>query len=366
MQIVGHLKCPYLPITQTFVYEQISHLPPETSPVYTNQVINGNAFPLSRLYRFETLDELQGLWREHQVKALHAHFAHNGTYILPLKRKNNLPMVTSFHGADVTSRPRESRNFMANLKQLFQHGELFTVVSKAMVKDVVKLGCPQVKIRILHCGIDLVKFPFQTPIIRKGERIIILSIGRLVEKKGMACLLKAFAILQARNQGCLNLVIIGEGPLEGELKALANTLGVSGEVVFLGAMGHQEVVKQMARAHLFVLASQQASNGDKEGIPVALMEALASGLPVVSTFHQGIPELVQDGVNGFLVPEGDHEALAGTLQKLIEHQEWWPGLGKAGRCQVRQEFNILLQIKKLNLIYEELLSLNKGHSHERG
>ena len=184
MQTVGHLKSPYLPITQTFIYEQLSHLPSETSPVYTNKIINRDAFlPLPRLYLFETLDELQKLWRDHQVEALHAHFAHNGTYILPLKRKRNLPMVTSFHGADVTSRPRESEDFMVKLKQLFQYGELFTVVSKAMAEDVVSLGCPRAKIRILHCGIDLVKFPYQTPIHRLGEKLIILSIGRLVEKK---------------------------------------------------------------------------------------------------------------------------------------------------------------------------------------
>ncbi|HEX2962736.1 MAG TPA: glycosyltransferase, partial [Ignavibacteriales bacterium] len=303
--VIGQIKCPYLPPTQTFIHEFISHLEPELNPLFTNKIINLKSFPYGNINYFKNLFMLESRLKEFGVCGLHAHFGHNGTFLLPLKMKLGLPMLTSFHGADVSSRPKEDSVYRKNLQELFKQGELFTVVSEAMAQRVIRLGCPPEKIRVLHCGIDLKRISYRPPANVPYQQATILSVGRLVEKKGMADLLEAMARVKAlRPKLSCRLLIVGEGPLERPLKQLSNKLGLAQEVSFLGVMSRTEIIRLLAEAQLFVLASRQASNGDAEGIPVALMEALAGGLPVITSNHEGIPELVRNRQNGLVVPEG--------------------------------------------------------------
>jgi len=144
--------------------------------------------------------------------------------------------------------------------------------------------------------------------------------------------------------------VVGEGALRGELERLIGELGVGAHVRLLGWRSHDEVIRLCGSAHLMVAPSVTAANGDQEGIPNAVKEAMALGLPVVATRHSGIPELVEDGVSGLLVPERDVDALADRLAYLIDHGDAWATMARAGRAVVEADFDI----EKLNDSLERL------------
>lgn len=182
----------------------------------------------------------------------------------------------------------------------------------------------------------------------------ILFVGRLVEKKGILEAIAAFA--QAR-QRCPNiqLRIVGDGPLRERVAQTIIINDVMESVVMLGQRPHAEVVHEMSQAHLFILPCRTAADGDKEGIPNALMEAMASGLPVLSTHHAGILECVEEGVSGFLASEGDVDELATGLIWLVQHPERWSDMGRAGRAKIEAEFNRDIQAQRLLALYEEII-----------
>jgi colanic acid/amylovoran biosynthesis glycosyltransferase len=187
-----------------------------------------------------------------------------------------------------------------------------------------------------------------------------LTVGRLVEKKGLEYAVRAVALAR---RTCPNLryEIIGDGPLRPALGELVDKLNLAPIVSLLGAADCDFVRRKMAATDLFMLPSVTANDGDQEGIPVSLMEAQACGLPVLSTRHSGIPELVADGESGFLVAERDVEALASRLTYLIEHPESWPRMGRAGRTIVESRFNIEALNRDLLQIYEH--AILKFHRH---
>jgi colanic acid/amylovoran biosynthesis glycosyltransferase len=159
--------------------------------------------------------------------------------------------------------------------------------------------------------------------------------------------------------------IVGDGPLRSKLQQLIHDLNLESIVTLWGAQENSFVRRRMAEAHLFVLPSITASDGDQEGIPVSLMEAQASGLPVLSTRHSGIPELVIDGESGVLVPERDTQALTAGLSRLIAHPQDWIRMGRAGRKMVEENYNIAALVPDLVELYEVTVStFRKAHPHE--
>ena len=176
-----------------------------------------------------------------------------------------------------------------------------------------------------------------------GEKIGFIGVGRMVEKKGFDDTIAAFAAMIAEpNAPKAALTIIGDGPLRQQLEAQAAQLKQSGAIRFTGLLPHAEVAKTLSEAHVFVLASKTAANGDMEGIPVALMEAMAQGMPVLATIHSGTPELVEHGVSGFLNDEGDWRTLSANMRQLAETSERWAQMGAAGAAKVRAEFDLKL------------------------
>jgi len=146
-------------------------------------------------------------------------------------------------------------------------------------------------------------------------------------------------------------VVVGDGMLRENLQQLIEGMGIERQVKLLGWKTHDEVKMLLEESHVLVAPSLTSEDGDQEGIPNAIKEAMASGLPVISTFHSGIPELVTDGVSGFLVPERDVASLADSLAYLIRHPEKCNEMGKAGRMQVEQKFNIHHLNKELEELY---------------
>ena len=154
--------------------------------------------------------------------------------------------------------------------------------------------------------------------------------------------------------------IIGDGPIKSELEELIKDLKISNSVKQLGWKKQEEVVKLMEEADIFLAPSVTSYNGDQEGIPVVLMEALAQGLPVISTYHSGIPELVKDGVSGYLVHERDVNALSERLGHFIENQNLWAKMGRAGRNYIENYYNIDKLKEQLVEIFQKLVNRNES------
>ncbi len=289
-----------------------------------------------------------------KYKIIHCHFGPNGILGAYLKEIGICSkIITTFHGYDMSV--FISNNGANIYKNLFKNGDLFLPISDYWKQKLIKLNCEEKKIVVHHMGINLERFKFSERRKYFGEPIKILTIGRLVEKKGHKYIIKAIAkiIKKYRN---IEYIIAGDGPLEIKLKNLATELGIREYVKFLGAVKQDEVLTLYQQAHIFVLPSITAINGDQEGIPVVLMEAQAAGLPIISTFHTGIPEAVVDGKSGFLVPERDVNALAERLEYLIKHSEIWPEMRSYGRKFVEEKYDIKKLNRKLVEIYQNLIS----------
>jgi colanic acid/amylovoran biosynthesis glycosyltransferase len=181
--------------------------------------------------------------------------------------------------------------------------------------------------------------PFRERRIAPGEPVRVLTVGRLVEKKGIDLGIQAVATVRSRGVE-LRYDVVGEGPLREPLDELVRNLGLADVVRLHGARDGPYVRKRLAEAHLFLLPSRTAANGDQEGTPVSLMEAQACGLPILSTRHSGIPEVVAGGQSGLLVPEGEAEALAEGLLTLLARADDWPEMGRRGREHVAREYDL--------------------------
>jgi colanic acid/amylovoran biosynthesis glycosyltransferase len=292
------------------------------------------AASLSALYRLEKL-----LSQRKRYDILHAHFGPVGNSFRFARELFKAPLIVSFHGYDYSMSPREHGPDL--YRKMFSVADAITVNSQFARRAVEFLGCPPEKIEQLNYGLDLKEFPFRERQHKTGGPVRILSVGRLVEKKGFEHALRAIAKLRERHPD-FRYEIIGDGPLKVSLAALARELNTDDLVHFHGAHDTAFIQRAMAESDLFLLPSVTASDGDQEGTPVSILEAQATGLPVVSTFHAGIPEIVGNGESGFLVPEKDPSALAERLAYLVEHPERRRILGKAGRkrmeaaCDIQQ------------------------------
>jgi colanic acid/amylovoran biosynthesis glycosyltransferase len=284
---------------------------------------------------------------------VHCHFGPNGHFGIFLKKAGiGIPVVTAFHGYDMSQVVvSEGRDVY---KSLFEKGDLFLPVSEYWKRKLIELGCDESKIIVCHMGIDLRRFEYVPHARCAGEPVQLLSVGRLVEKKGHEYLIRALAKAVSSGRD-INLTVAGDGPLKGKLVSLAGELNLSERVSFLGAIDQDAVAELFRTAHIFVLPSVTAANGDQEGIPVSIMEAQAMGMPVLSTLHSGIPELVADGRSGYLVNERDVEALADRLGYLVDHPDIWPELGAAGRKIVEAGFDLETGIDRLTEIYGKLI-----------
>ena len=280
------------------------------------------------------------------------HFGALGLKAVLLRRIGALRgrIVTAFHGEDITNYPRRFRG--NHYEQLFAHGDLFLPISARWNAQLEAMGCPREKIQVHRMGIDLRHFAVRAarpaPLVTR-----LLSVSRLVEKKGIGDAIRAVA----RTSAPVEYVVAGDGPLRAELKALARELGVASRVRFVGAQARSEVAVLLEQADVFIAPSVTAADGDIEGIPVSIMEAMAVGLPVISTQHSAIPELVDDGATGLLVPERDAAALAGCIDALASDPDRRARMGTAGRARVADSFEMGALTTRLEELYRDLVPL---------
>ena len=284
---------------------------------------------------------------------MHCQFGNYGVHALLYKDIGALPdkLVVSFRGHDAT---KYLNNNPGVYKDLFTKGNLFLPVSKEIKKILINEGCSEKKIVIHRSGINLKKIKYSGTQIPKENDIKIITIARLVEMKGVEYSIRAVQKAIKRNRK-IKYIIIGDGVLRAHLESLIKDLGIASCVQIIGWKNHDEVIEMIKKSNILVAPSVTASDGDKEGIPNVIKEAMAIGIPVISTYHSGIPELVKDSVTGFLVPERDVDAMAEKLEYLIDHPEIWKEFGKQGRKQVEDLFDMDKLNDDLVEIYENML-----------
>lgn len=286
-----------------------------------------------------------------------AHFGPNGLTAMHLRQFGILhaPLATIFHGRDVSYYVK--RRGPGAYRALFQSGELMLPVSEYFGRRLIELGCPAERIRVQRMGVDLKRFQYRVRTHTAGEPIRILSVCRLVEKKGIEFGLRALARLPEHAPPIV-WDILGDGPERQKLEQLTAALGLSGRVTWHGAASRERVAQLFATHHVFLAPSITGDDGDQEGIPVAIMEAAACGLPVVSTQHSGIPELVRDGVSGYLAPERDVDGLAAALTNMLTHTQRWPAFAAAARGLIESDYERDAQNDRLAAMLAELADAN--------
>jgi len=352
-----------LPISETFIYGELLQLKRYEPHVFCEKRLNKAQMPFDRVTVDPSGYELKRRLRRRDFALLHARFGMAGVKLAPLRTKYNIPLVTSFHGCDAPGAKR-MRKRPEKLLRLFAAGDCFTVPCAAMKAELLRYGCPEEKVIVHYSGIDLERFPFRERTPPERGPIRILYVGRMVEKKGADVLLHAFRLVRETYPNA-RLTMVGEGKLLPDMRRLAAKLRLAPYVEFTGALPHREVAKQLQSAHLFCLPSMQDREGSIEGIPNAIKEAMATGLPVVSTFHSGIPELIEDGSSGLLVPENDPVALAGKLTQLISRPDVWAPLGRNARARIETDFDRNVQTAKLEALFDRVIAAHAAVEAER-
>jgi len=292
------------------------------------------------------LRTLLAVLSETRARLLHIYFGHIAVHLLPLIRAWN-PSIVSFHGADVLVDMNKPTYREATL-QMLDAVTLVLVRSESLRRAVVDLGCDPEKIEIQRTGIPLEEFPFRDRTVPKNGEWRFVQAGRLIEKKGLPVTLRAFEVF-VRQYLNATLTIAGEGPLLRELETLARELKIG--VSFTGFVSQDRLREIYYRSHIFLHPSQTGRDGNQEGIPNSMLEAMATGLPVFATEHGGIPEAIEHGVSGVLVPERDEFALVETLLEAVQDPGVLSRIAQCGADAVRQRFDLPQQARRLEDIY---------------
>ncbi len=246
-------------------------------------------------------------------------------------------LVTTFRGFDISLYLHEQGDGV--YEPLFKNGDFFMTNCDYFKGELIRIGCDPNRLAVVRSGLEPREFTFSPPRPPGDGKIRIATTGRLSEKKGIEYGIRAVAQLASQYPN-LEYKIIGDGPLKSKLQQLIDELGVSTIIQLLGWKTQPEIQEVLANSHIFMAPSVTAADGDCDAPINVLKEAMAIGLPVVSTYHGGIPELVRDGISGFLVPERDAPGLAEKLKVLIQHPEQWAQMGQAGRTEVETHYNI--------------------------
>ena len=286
---------------------------------------------------------------ESNAQLLHIYFGHIAVLLRPLIRQWRKPALVSFHGADV---------LVDMQKPVYRRAteEMLSLVKRVLVRSdslrqaVIDLGCAPEKIEIQRTGIPVGEFPFRQRSIPGNGQWRLLQAGRLIGKKGLKTTLRAFAKFR-KEFPAARLTIAGEGPQLAELQSLARELHLAKAIDFAGFVSQEKLRELFYNAHIFLHPSETGRDGNQEGVPNSMLEAMASGLPVFATRHGGIPEAVENNVSGILVNERDHGALADGLIEILKSPDRLRTMGCLASESVARNFNQTEQARRLEEIY---------------
>ena len=300
------------------------------------------------------------------ASVIHVHFAIDAAYAWSWLRHFKIPLVVTLHGYDITTNPewwssgnggKYLTSFPNRLKALANNPNVtFIAVSQAIRQAAIKIyGISPDKIKVIYIGIDTKLFPPNKTLVSKRLPKV-LFVGRLVEKKGVEFLIKAMVSVQNQIPNA-ELIIIGDGPLRAEMNQLANRLKITAH--FRGVMSSSDIQEQMQEVRVFCLPSVIAQNGDSEGFGMVLLEAQASGLPVITSAVGGRDEGILEGKTGFSFKEGDVLSLSQHILNLLNNNKLTDEMSAAGPKFISDNFNIDQCTKTLELYYDFLAN---GHT----
>jgi colanic acid/amylovoran biosynthesis glycosyltransferase len=375
---VGQYVATFLKPEMLHIYRQITSLRAFRPVVFCQKRENSGAFPfepvvtlpkprthqLRRLWQKQILGRpitiyrsearrLASVLRDHDARLLHVFFGHIGVHLLPWLRMRSLPSIVSFHGADAQVGLDQPAHLRAT-REMLSLATLILARSESLAARLVALGCPAEKIRIHRTGLPLEQIPTSLRVPPTDGAWHLVQASRLIAKKGLPTTLKAFARF-AQDLPKARLTIAGEGPMLEQLRTQAAGLGVSERVHFAGFLSQPELLKLYGTAHIFVHPSELGPDGDQEGVPNSMLEAMATGLPIVATRHGGIPEAVDDGVAGSLVAERDDLALANAMSRLASTGGLLQEFSAKACSSSRARFDLEAQRKVLEGYYEEAI-----------
>lgn len=366
----------FLPYSQTFIYEEIQAHKRYTVDVFCKERKNEQRFPYESYFKpegklRELIYENIAYWpsfnrqmRRKNYALIHAHFGTGAVYALPYKLRHNIPLIATFHGHDIGTLISNDRYKPSNWryavysKMILSKADLLLAVSTEMAEILCKLSKRPEAVRVFHIGVNLDKFePINYESRIENNICQLVMIGRFTQKKGHQYALKAFKIAIQKGRKA-HLHLIGDGELKQECIKYVHSNKLDSNVTFHGVLNSSEISLLLKRVDLLLAPSVVASNQDREGGPVVIKEANATAIPAVGTYHGGIPEIIEDGKTGYLVPERHVDSLANRMIDLIDHPKKRSAFGVAAREKMERDYDIRKQVQKLESLYDQV-SRNK-------
>jgi colanic acid/amylovoran biosynthesis glycosyltransferase len=295
------------------------------------------------------LRALMEVLERRNARLLHIYFGQIAVHLLPLIRAWQHPSIVSFHGADVMVDMNQPA-YREATRQMLDAVKLVLVRSESLRRAVIDLGCDENKIEVQRTGIPLDEFSFHERNFPQNGEWRLVQAGRLIQKKGLPVTLSAFASFLKLYPNA-SLTIAGEGPMLGELQRLARELQIENRVSFTGFISQDQLCDLYYASHIFLHPSETGPDGNQEGIPNSMLEAMVSGLPVFATRHGGIPEAIKSGVSGVLVPERNHEELTNALLNGAKAPDFLSRIARAGAEIVQKNFDLSAQARRLEDVY---------------
>jgi len=379
---VVHSSPVWLPQTQTWMHTQVKYLPSDINVhIVCDRVENLDQFSLPNIHCLQDESIIEYYWekswrrvffpqnRNYLAKKsskvgaqlIHSHFGSNGWFDLLAANRAHLKHVVTFYGHDVNSLPSQDKRWLSRYQELFQSADAFLFEGPFMASQVEKLGCPKDKVHVHHLGIPIDSLPFQPREYAPGQVLKILIAAAFNEKKGIPYAIEALS--RIKDLVPIEVTIIGDSGSSdisrAEKKRIEEAILIgnfTGEIRMMGFQPYKVLMSEAYKNHIFISPSVTASNGDTEGgAPVSIIEMIATGMPVVSTNHCDIPEVIHYGMNDWLVNEKDVDGLVERLLWLIKKPGEWNRITSTGRNYVETEFNAKTQGVRLGEIYKELV-----------
>ncbi|GGG60607.1 colanic acid biosynthesis glycosyltransferase WcaL [Salipiger pallidus] len=285
--------------------------------------------------------------RESQVDVILAEFGTQALVISKLAQELGLPCFTYFRGTDASFALRQARTVRAYRRMMPRLAGVFSV-SQFLLDNLARHGVTHPNAHVVPSGVDIRRFTPEA----KGPGSF-LAVGRMVEKKAPQVTLRAFATAAKGREA--HLTFIGDGPLLEECRSMAADLGVADQVTFTGALPHDEVRQHLQRTETFLQHSVTAQNGNTEGLPTAIQEALACGCITLSTIHAGIPEAVDHGTNGLLVDEWDEAGFATRIAEILNMDDR-SAMTRAARATAEAKFDNDVLLTKMEGIIRDTMA----------
>lgn len=352
----------FLSYSQTFVYEEIRHHRRYTVEVFCKARLLAERFPFEPVHvggalygvtcRAPAFDER---FRDPGFSVVHAHFGLGAVYARPFARRHGLPLVVTFHGYDVPLLGNPRRWLPQHLRyaimgpRVLAEMTLGLCASEELRDLLLALGVPAGRLRLHRLGIDVGAF---TPGIRDDRTFSVVMVGRFVEKKGFEYGIQAFAAA-AREWPAMHLTVVGDGERKTALARLVRREGMEARVTFTGPLTQDRVAALLATSHALLAPSVVARDGNRESGLIVVKEASAGGTVPIGTRHGGIPEIIEDGRTGYLVPERDAASLSDRLLRLARDPALRTALAAAGRAKMLREYDVGERVGALEDLYDE-------------